>query len=188
MDLIYQIWLKLQTTILIYIYLQIYEINCLVYIQGLLWIGLSILFIRIGEVRLSGGKLSDVCSCKSNAISTYDPNAVNTDRLPDEDEDVKEERQTVEAMWNDPSEVTFSFLVNLVPHAIVLLKAPIFLTKLRFIMSFSIIIVILSEFPAHISCDRNGETGRFTQAGHSSSQCLILVRASTIIFFLISLI
>ena len=70
-----------------------------------MWIILSVVFIRIGEVRLSGGKLSDVCKCSSNSISTYDPNAVNTDRILDEDEDVKKERQTVDAMWNNPSEV-----------------------------------------------------------------------------------
>ena len=61
------------------------------------------MFLRLGEVRMGGGRLSDVFRCFSNSVSGYTASTTNTSVQENEDEDVRRERELVSELWADRS-------------------------------------------------------------------------------------
>ncbi|XP_067940214.1 cholesterol transporter ABCA5-like isoform X2 [Watersipora subatra] len=73
-------------------------------IGGLIWIFLLFVFLRIGEIKVTEGQISDVFKCFANNLSRYNPMAHNVDVISEEDNDVAVEREKVHQIWQDTSQ------------------------------------------------------------------------------------
>ena len=71
-------------------------------LQGLLWIFLLVVFLRIGEIRATHSQLSDIFKCFANSLSLYNPSAQNSDIPEEENDDVRQEREVVEQLQHSP--------------------------------------------------------------------------------------
>ena len=71
-------------------------------LQGLLWIFLLVVFLRIGEIRATHGQLSDVFKCFANSLSLYNSSAQNLDMPEVEDDNVRYERELVRLLQHSP--------------------------------------------------------------------------------------